>query len=106
MTGKGFSIGAQQGRPAMKRITATVYGHVQGVYFRDYTEREAIQLGVTGWVANQVDGTVKVVAEGPEAALTHLVEWLHTGSPLAHVDWVDVTWSTATHEFTRFRIRR
>lgn len=90
----------------MKRITAIVHGHVQGVYFRDCTESEAIRLGVTGWVANQIDGTVKVMAEGPEAALTHLVEWLHTGSPMARVDWVDVEWSAATNEFTRFRIRR
>lgn len=88
----------------MKRLTAIVYGHVQGVYFRDYTQREATRLSLTGWVANQGDGTVKVVAEGPEAALTHLVEWLHTGSPLAHVEWVAVTWSPATDEFTRFRI--
>ena len=90
----------------MKRLTAIVYGHVQGVYFRDYTEQEATRLGVTGWVANQSDGTVKVVAEGADAALNQLVEWLHTGSPLARVDWVDVAWSAATNEFTRFRIRR
>lgn len=90
----------------MKRMTAMIHGHVQGVYFRDCTESEAHRLGVVGWVANQVDGTVKVVAEGPEAALTQLVDWLHTGSPMARVEWVDVTWSAATHEFTRFRIRR
>jgi acylphosphatase len=89
----------------MKRMTAIVYGRVQGVYFRDYTEREAIRLHVTGWVANQVDGTVKVVAEGSEAALMQLVEWLHTGSPWARVDGVDVEWSDAIDEFTRFRIR-
>lgn len=90
----------------MHRITAIVHGHVQGVYFRDCTEQEATRLGVTGWVANQSDGTVKVVAEGIEAALTQLVEWLHTGSPMSRVDWVDVAWSSATNEFTRFRIRR
>lgn len=90
----------------MKRLTATIHGHVQGVYFRDTTEREATQLDVTGWVANQADGTVKVVAEGPEAALTQLVAWLQIGSPLSRVEWVDVTWSAATQEFTRFRIRR
>ena len=90
----------------MKRITATIHGRVQGVYFRDYTAQEATRLGVTGWVTNQVDGTVNVVAEGPEAALTQLVDWLHTGSPMARVEWVDVEWSAATHEFTRFRIRQ
>lgn len=90
----------------MKRIMATIHGHVQGVYFRDHTEQEATRLAVTGWVANQPDGTVKVVAEGSETALTQLVDWLHTGSPMARVEWVAVEWSAATHEFTRFRIRR
>ena len=33
----------------MKRITATIHGLVQGVYFRDYTKQEATRLGVAGW---------------------------------------------------------
>lgn len=89
----------------MKRLTAIVHGHVQGVYFRDYTRREAVRRQVTGWVANQVNGTVKVVAEGPEATLKALVEWLNIGSPSAQVAWVEVTWSAATGEFARFDIR-
>jgi acylphosphatase len=89
----------------MKRMTAIVHGHVQGVYFRDYTRREAVRLQVTGWVANQPNGTVKVVAEGTETALAALAEWLHIGSPASQVDRVEVSWAAVTGEFTRFDIR-
>jgi acylphosphatase len=89
----------------MKRLTASVRGIVQGVSFRDYTRREATRLQLTGWVANQWDGTVKVVAEGPQATLQRFVQWLHKGSPAARVDQVDVAWTAATAEFRQFEIR-
>jgi acylphosphatase len=89
----------------VKRLSATIHGIVQGVSFREYTRREAVRLGLTGWVANQYDGTVKLVAEGPEETLTILLRWLHRGSPSARVFQVDATWSAATKEFARFEIR-
>ena len=89
----------------MKRIEVTVYGLVQGVSFRDYTQREARQLGLTGWVQNEPDRTVRVVAEGSEAALQKLVEWLHIGSPYGRVDKVDVRWLEATAESDLFVVR-
>ncbi len=89
----------------MKRLTAIVHGHVQGVAFRNYTKRAVIRLKVTGRVANLPNGTVKVVAEGPEAALIQLEQWLHKGSPWARVDQVDVEWSDATGEFRRFAVQ-
>ncbi len=46
------------------RFKVTVYGRVQGVSFRYYTRREATNRGLTGWVRNEMDGSVKVVAEG------------------------------------------
>lgn len=88
----------------MKRLTATVTGRVQGVYFRAYTQQEAQKLGLTGWVANRADGSVKVVAEGEAHLLQQLVQWLHHGPALARVDAVDEIWSTASGEFPRFSI--
>jgi len=89
----------------MQRLTALVHGHVQGVAFRNYTQREAKRLQVTGWVTNLPDGTVKVVAERPAAALTQLEQWLHKGSPWARVAQVDAQWSDATGEFARFAVQ-
>jgi acylphosphatase len=89
----------------VKRFSATVTGLVQGVAFRAYTQREATRLGLTGWVANRWDGTVQVVAEGSEAPLTQLVQWLQHGSPAAQVERVNITWAEATGEFSSFQIR-
>ncbi len=89
----------------MQRMTAIVHGRVQGVNFRYFTLQEARRLGLTGWVANRPDGTVEVVAEGPENALASLERWLHRGSPAARVERVDVQWSPASGEFSRFQIR-
>ena len=90
----------------MKRVEAKVYGVVQGVNFRHYTQQTVNRLPqVTGWIRNEPDRTVKVVAEGPEASLQQLVEWLHIGSPHGRVDKVDVVWSEATGEFSGFKVR-
>lgn len=88
----------------MQRMSAIVYGRVQGVAFRAYTQREAQRLGVTGWVANQRDGSVRVEAEGVDAALHNLERWLHKGSPAAVVEKVEVTWSQSTGEFHGFQV--
>ena len=90
----------------MKRLEAIVHGRVQGVYFRYYTQREARQLGLAGWVANRLDGKVQVVAEGTEAALRQFVDFLWRGSPQAHVSQVEVNWLEATGEFSGFSVRR
>jgi acylphosphatase len=89
----------------MKRVEAVVYGRVQGVSFRYYTQREAGRLRLTGWVRNRRDGTVETVAEGPEAALQAFVNFLHRGSPGARVDRVALSWSVATGEFNQFNVR-
>jgi acylphosphatase len=56
-------------------------------------------------VANQADGTVALVAEGTDDALRELLAFLHRGSPSARVDHVEITRTTATGEFTDFRVR-
>lgn len=75
-----------------KRVRAIVHGRVQRVAFREYTRRQAAQLGVSGWVSNQADGTVLVLCEGEAAQVDALVAWLSIGSPYAvvtQVDWHD-----------------
>ena len=54
------------------RLEATVRGRVQGVGFRYFVVRRALELGLVGWVANGADGSVRCVAEGPSAALDAL----------------------------------
>jgi acylphosphatase len=40
-----------------------VRGRVQGVGFRWFVEREAHMLGIAGWVRNNHDGSVEVLAQ-------------------------------------------
>ena len=87
------------------RLHARIYGRVQGVNFRYYTQKEAVTLGLTGWVANCFDRSVEVVAEGTKATLQKLLLFLHRGPPSARVDRVQTEWAEATGEFQRFRVR-
>ena len=70
------------------RLEATVHGRVQGVGFRRYVRGWARTLGLTGWVRNEPDGTVRLVAQGDPAALDRLRRLLWGGPPGARVDAV------------------
>ncbi|HEY6972484.1 MAG TPA: acylphosphatase [Candidatus Angelobacter sp.] len=65
-----------------------VRGRVQGVGFRWFVEHEARQLGVNGWVRNNVDGAVEVFAIGNEQQLATLKQRLQRGPRAARVDEV------------------
>jgi acylphosphatase len=87
------------------RVEAVVRGRVQGVGFRYYILRRASRLGLTGWVANEDDGSVRCVAEGPRPALDELVEMLRSGPPGARVDGVRTVYGTAGGGWDRFSVR-
>ena len=88
----------------MKRLTAIITGRFQGVSYRYYTMREAKTLGVTGWVRNERDGSVKVVAEGDEQSLESLLRFLEEGPPAARVRSASASWSLATGEYATFEV--
>jgi acylphosphatase len=88
-----------------QRLEATVRGGVQGVGFRWFVRRLAAQRGLTGWVANQPDGSVQVVAEGSRDALEELLGLLHNGPSGAVVSSVDDHWLPASGAFSGFDIR-
>ena len=90
---------------ASTRVTAIVHGRVQGVFFRDFTRREAIALGLKGYVHNLPDGTVEVIAEGPRETLEQLLNKVKIGPSSARVDRVEVQWAEPTGEFQRFEVR-
>lgn len=89
----------------MERLQAVVSGEVQGVGFRDFIERQARTLGLAGWVRNEEDGTVQVVAEGPREALEALTSRLSEGPRLARVAEVETRWEPAQAEFRSFSVR-
>lgn len=67
-----------------------VSGRVQGVFFRDSTQREARRLGVAGWVRNLGDGTVEAVFEGDAGAVDAMLDFCRRGPERARVDEVAV----------------
>ena len=87
----------------MKAVQARVTGTVQGVSFRWYAQEKARELGVTGWVRNETDGSVLLHAEGEDAAVDALVAWCHDGPGTARVSRVAVREATA-EGMTSFRI--
>jgi acylphosphatase len=86
------------------RVRLVISGRVQGVWFRDSTRRQAVSLGVAGWVRNLPDGNVEMVAEGAEESVRKLVHWCHRGPSAAKVTRVDQTEEAWRGEFNSFDI--
>lgn len=64
-----------------------IFGKVQGVFFRKYTQAEGKKLGLVGWVQNTDQGTVQGQLQGPISKVRHMQEWLEKkGSPKSHID--------------------
>ena len=74
----------------MKSLQLSIYGRVQGVFFRKHTREKAIELGVSGTVRNCFDGSVEVFAEAEEDIMENFVLWCHRGPSGALVEKVDM----------------
>lgn len=86
-------------------IHAIVTGRVQGVFFRDNTQKQALELNIQGWVRNKSDGSVELIAKGDEENIEKLITWLHHGPKMARVDDLSVSdESTEAHRFETFDI--
>jgi acylphosphatase len=81
-----------------------VRGRVQGVGFRWFVEREAHMLGIAGWVRNNADGSVEVLAQGNREQLSGLHLRLRQGPRAARVDDVEVIEAKAIPGLNTFRI--
>ena len=87
-----------------RRVTVIVTGIVQGVNFRRYTQLQARQSGVCGWVRNLPDGRVEGCFEGSAEDVDSLVDWCRSGPPSGRVDAVEVREETFSGEFCDFVI--
>jgi acylphosphatase len=88
----------------LARLDANVRGRVQGVGFRYFVAARAMRVGLTGFVANDQDGSVHVVAEGPRADLEDLLDALQEGPASAIVERVNVDWLPHTGHWGSFSI--
>lgn len=89
----------------MKRLTLTIHGKVQGVNFRSFVEDAANRLGLVGWVHNNADGTVTVLAEGEDEPLRELWDLCSVGPEFAEVSKVEEMWEDIDEKsFDEFRM--
>lgn len=89
----------------LSAIKATVYGRVQGVFFRASTRKIARELGLSGTVRNLPGWTeVEVHAEGEKAQIETFIDYLKTGPPGARVEKVDIEWLEYSGEYAGFNV--
>jgi len=88
------------------RVRVVLSGRVQGVFFRESTRREALELGVCGYVRNLPDGRVEAVFEGDEPAVQQAIRFVCVGPPLARVVDPQIMAEPWESEFDDFRIAR
>ena len=84
----------------------TVTGVVQGVGFRYYCCRKASEYHVQGWVKNQRDGSVVVLAQGESESLEQFVAVLRSGPAGAVIQAVRVCYEENADRFESFEVRR
>lgn len=82
-----------------------VRGRVQGVGFRWFVEREAHMLQIAGWVRNNPDGTVEVLAQGTREQLAGLHSRLREGPRAARVDDVEVADAELVKGLSSFNVQ-
>ena len=73
----------------MKRVSLSIYGQVQGVFYRREAAHEAQRLRLSGFVRNETDGSVHAEAEGSKDALDSFIRWCRAGTSNARVDSVE-----------------
>ena len=91
------------------RFDYEVFGKVQGVFFRKYTDKKAKELGVRGWVMNTDRNTVVGTVEGPRNAAELMKNWLRTqGSPKSRIERCVISNEApiSTYSFHSFTLRR
>ena len=82
-----------------------VNGFVQGVGFRYFVLHQAMNLGLKGFVENEMNGDVRIVAVGERSLIEELLTVVKIGPRSAQVREVRVQWEKPDHHFERFEIR-
>ena len=73
-------------------MTILISGNVQGVGYRAFVQRHALDLGLSGYAENLADGRVEVVVEGQKSELEYLLVKLKLGPTHAYVNDLEVSW--------------
>ncbi len=88
----------------MLQIEILVSGRVQGVNFRNYVYRKALQLSLNGYVRNLYDGRVEILAQGERDDIEALIDFVRSSPGLSFVTDLDINWREPSKKFDNFRI--
>jgi acylphosphatase len=108
MASQGFEPGQPPSEGSGRedvRLSARVFGVVQGVGFRYWTMGKADELALKGEVKNLSDGSVAIVAEGPQQQVQKLLDWLRSDNAPGRVERVEESLTAAEGSFRDFRAR-
>jgi acylphosphatase len=89
----------------MKALLILISGRVQGVGFRWFAERQAVEYGVNGYVRNLSDGRVEVLAQGEDEVLEAFCDSLKEGPPFSRPDTLSLEAVSINPELRGFHIR-
>jgi len=87
------------------RFHLLISGRVQGVLFRQGARAKALELGLTGFAKNLLDGKVEIIVEGTKEKVKEFIEWTNKGPGLARVDNAEMAEEEYTGEFEGFVVR-
>ncbi|MCB1479398.1 MAG: acylphosphatase [Tepidamorphaceae bacterium] len=73
-----------------RSVHVVVRGRVQGVWYRGWTNEQAMTLALDGWVRNRRDGTVEAVLIGPRQSVDTMLSKMRDGPPAAQVENVEI----------------
>jgi len=86
-------------------VQLIIMGRVQGVGYRFAAQQVAKQYQLQGWVKNQPNGDVEIIAEGEQQQIDQFTDWAKNGPKYADVHRVAIKHLTESGEFTQFNIR-
>ncbi len=95
----------QNDNNSVEELYAVIHGDVQAVGFRYFVVQHALALALRGYVRNESNGDVEVLAQGPRPALERLLALLWRGPAAADVQTVETTWRTPTEHVSGFHVR-
>ncbi len=87
----------------MKTLKLSISGNVQGVGFRAFVRRNALKIGVRGYVKNLSDGKVETVLQGRDKDVDKMIEICKKGPFGRDVENVDI--QEIKDNFDKFEIR-
>ncbi len=91
---------------ALRQVNILISGRVQGVGFRYFARYKAEELNITGWVRNNYDNSVEIVATGESGNLNTFIDWMRRGPSHAIVQTFTFVEITPPQHFSGFSINR